>query len=186
MAIVCLGDSNTYGYDPRLGSAGRYPKENRWVDLLEGLWGETLVNEGENGRLVPEEGFFLKSFESAERIFILLGSNDILMGRSAGETGLRMERFLKALPLERERILLLSPSEFRPGEWVWKETWITASRELRKVYGELSQSLHIPFLDTGAWEIPLSFDGVHFTEEGHRIFARKLYENLKKEKEQYA
>ena len=34
MKVVCFGDSNTYGYDPRSWLGGRYPAESRWVDLL--------------------------------------------------------------------------------------------------------------------------------------------------------
>ena len=39
----------------------------------------------------------------------------------------------------------------------------------------------IGFVDAGAWKIPLAFDGVHFTENGHRIFAENLYKYLIKE-----
>ena len=30
--VLCFGDSNTYGYDPRSFFGGRYP--GRWTDLL--------------------------------------------------------------------------------------------------------------------------------------------------------
>ena len=32
MRLICFGDSNTYGYDPRSFFGGRYP--GRWTDLL--------------------------------------------------------------------------------------------------------------------------------------------------------
>jgi lysophospholipase L1-like esterase len=38
------------------------------------------------------------------------------------------------------------------------------------VAGELG----IAFLDAGQWEIALAFDGVHFSEEGHRMFAQNI------------
>lgn len=34
MKIVCFGDSNTYGYDPRSWLGGRYDVDSRWVDIL--------------------------------------------------------------------------------------------------------------------------------------------------------
>ncbi len=34
MRILCFGDSNTYGYDPRGYFGGRYDAGDRWVDLL--------------------------------------------------------------------------------------------------------------------------------------------------------
>ena len=32
--ILCYGDSNTYGYDPRSYLGGRYPASVRWTALL--------------------------------------------------------------------------------------------------------------------------------------------------------
>ena len=34
MNIICFGDSNTYGYDPRSYLGGRYDAGSRWVDIL--------------------------------------------------------------------------------------------------------------------------------------------------------
>ena len=34
MRMLCYGDSNTYGYDPRGFFGDRYPAECRWVDIL--------------------------------------------------------------------------------------------------------------------------------------------------------
>ena len=34
MKMLCFGDSNTYGYDPRSYFGGQYPAQHRWVDLL--------------------------------------------------------------------------------------------------------------------------------------------------------
>ena len=30
------------------------------------------------------------------------------------------------------------------------------------------------FCDTAAWDIPVVFDGVHFSEDGHRRFAKQM------------
>lgn len=34
MKVICFGDSNTYGYDPRGYFGGRYEGDSRWVDIL--------------------------------------------------------------------------------------------------------------------------------------------------------
>ena len=52
--ILCLGDSNTYGYDPRGAMGGRYPKDVRWTSRL-GEAGLTVFNRGMNGSTVPVE-----------------------------------------------------------------------------------------------------------------------------------
>ena len=62
MRILCFGDSNTYGYDPRSYFGGRYGPEERWVDLLSGLCGAECVNLGSNGRSIPRPGAGHRSF----------------------------------------------------------------------------------------------------------------------------
>lgn len=44
MRILCYGDSNTYGYDPRGFFGDRYPKESRWVDILAQRTGWQIQN----------------------------------------------------------------------------------------------------------------------------------------------
>nr|WP_300184868.1 hypothetical protein [uncultured Agathobaculum sp.] len=38
-------------------------------------------------------------------------------------------------------------------------------------YCTLAAARSLSFAYTGTWDIPLCYDGVHFTEEGHRRFA---------------
>ena len=42
----------------------------------------------------------------------------------------------------------------------------------------LAERLDIRFADAGKWDIPLAYDGVHFTEQGHKAFAAGLLEEL--------
>ena len=53
MNVICFGDSNTYGYDPRSYLGGRYAADSRWVDILAEETGWTVRNLGENGREIP-------------------------------------------------------------------------------------------------------------------------------------
>ena len=53
MNVICFGDSNTYGYDPRTWLGDRYAPDSRWVDLLAAETGWTVYNMGENGRQIP-------------------------------------------------------------------------------------------------------------------------------------
>ena len=43
----------------------------------------------------------------------------------------------------------------------------------------LAERLGIRFADAGTWGIPLAYDGVHFTEQGHKNFAAGLLEELR-------
>lgn len=97
MRLLCIGDSNTYGYDPRSYFGSRYPDTVYWAGSLKS-W--TVFNYGMNGLSVPTES---KSWQNLienrnpDFITVMLGSNDILEGRSAEETANRMECFLQDL-----------------------------------------------------------------------------------------
>jgi len=175
MKIICFGDSNTYGYDPRSYVGDRYGEESRWVDLLAKLTGHETVNRGMNGRCIPKSGI---DFGDADLALIMLGSNDLLQGADVETVTARMEAFLSQLDLR--RVALLAPPAMQEGEWVWKTALIRDSKALAASYRALARQLGVWFIDTSAWNIEVTFDGVHFTEKGHRVFAAKLAEELEK------
>ena len=181
MKILCFGDSNTYGYDPRSFFGDRYPAQCRWVDLLAWKLGCETVNAGLNGRTIPkrEEEWvlfrrLLAAQEPVDLLVILLGTNDLLQGNPPEAVADRMERFCNQMELEKSKILLIGPPILQLGEWVPSRELVEASATLNKAYKALSERLCLDFVDAGAWNIPLAFDGVHFTEEGHRKFAEAL------------
>ena len=118
--IVCIGDSNTYGYDPRSYLADRYAKNVRWTGLLKEA-GFEVINLGMNGVCIPKDGKtllpLLAQYEPYDLCVIMLGSNDLLTGADAKETGQRMKAFLKDLADQNDRLLLVSPVPFRPRKW---------------------------------------------------------------------
>ncbi len=96
--ILCYGDSNTYGYDPKTGL--RYPKEIRWTGLLQSLLDQhandssaslyLVIEEGCNGRTTvtddPVEGWkngldylkpCLNSHKPVDIVILMLGTNDL-------------------------------------------------------------------------------------------------------------
>ena len=186
MRMLCYGDSNTYGYDPRGFVGDRYQKESRWVDILAQKLKWEIQNEGQNGREIPSRPFqYRRAGElltpSAPDVFaIMLGTNDLLRGYSAVETCSRMEAFLRYIQPKCREILLIAPPPMKRGEWVTEESLIAESMKLAEAYQALSQRLGIAFVNAGQWNVELTFDGVHFTEAGHRAFAEGLYAYLTK------
>ena len=168
MKILCFGDSNTYGCDPRSYFGERYPAESRWVDILAAKLSCITVNLGENGREIPRRGV---KFEPADLLIIMLGTNDLLQGNSPGSVRERMQRFLEALEYDRSKILLVVPPPMKLGAWVPDQHLVEASMTLDY------QGMGIPTV--GPWDMPLCFDGVHLTEEGHVALAEHLYQILK-------
>ena len=190
MKIVCYGDSNTYGYDPRSFFGGRYPAEVRWTDRLVRESGAEVIGAGMNGREIPhrERDICVAAERIAELhadlLIVMLGSNDLLMGADAADAAERMERFINSL--KGEDILLIAPPPMQWGEWVTSQELIDASGELSRGYKALSARLGIGFVDAGDWNISLAFDGVHFSEDGHRTFAEGLENYFKNRREDHA
>ena len=88
----------------------------------------------------------------------------------------RMESFLSGG--HREKLVVIAPPPMVPGEWVQDEELIEDSYRLAKLYEELCDRLGIHYLNSGDWNIPLAYDGVHFTQEGQEAFAQCLYNAL--------
>lgn len=173
MKILCFGDSNTYGYDPRSWSGERY--QTSWVDAL----GCNAINAGENGREIRNSEVrlnqLLERHKPVDLLIIMLGTNDLLQGNAPEAVAARMEHFLELVQLEKSKILLLAPPPMKLGEWVPNHSLVDASRELCAFYQRLGIRC------TGGWDIPMAFDGVHFTQEGHIAFADHLVQYLKLE-----
>lgn len=181
MRVLCLGDSNTYGFDPRAYFGGRYPEKDRWVNILAQKTGWEVQNAGENGLEIPHRAYdlcvyrqFVSSCLPLDRVVVMLGYNDLLQGAEVPEVLARMERFLTELPVAREKILLVAPPPMRLGPWVTEERTLAASRELNRRYRPLAQRMGTAFADAGQWNIELTYDNVHFSEAGHRAFAEGI------------
>ena len=110
----------------------------------------------------------------------MLGTNDLLRGYSAEASCSRMEAFLRYIQPKCGEILLIAPPPMKRGAWVTEENLIAESVKLAEAYQALSLRLGIAFVNAGQWNVELTFDGVHFTEEGHRAFAEGLYAYLTK------
>ena len=200
MKIVCFGDSNTYGFDPRLGSSGRYAKDERWTGILDAHDGFSVVNEGMNGRCIPDSDSGFASLASvlvqnpdADVFAILLGTNDIFMipGITAERIADRMRRVIQNVPELRDftrkagkHTLIVSPA--RPSEHVvfyemagiesgqTKESTAKIMDELPNALKRCAEEYGADFADAGEWDIALAYDGIHFSEAGHRSFAEHM------------
>lgn len=187
-----FGDSNTYGYDPRSFMVGRYAPDKRWTGVLqaltEGDW--VIIGKGRSGRFIPDsdaacEAFFqtLEEYAPLDLLGIMLGTNDVLFMRqpSADPAAQKMEALLKKT-LERlsgkgTKILLIAP----PGLHLYEDedgAFAGAMKELSLRYKEIAEKLGICFADAEGWDLPVSYDGVHLSEEGHRLFAERLKQEL--------
>ena len=72
MNVICYGDSNTYGYDPRSWLGGHYDADSRWVDILAAETGWTVRNWGEPGQEIPPAAPALPA--GTDRLILMLGA----------------------------------------------------------------------------------------------------------------
>ena len=172
MNVVCFGDSNTYGYDPCDKFGEHYSR--RWTDILAELTGWNVINEGVNGREVPDEPICLEP--DTDLFIVMLGTNDLLQLDSPEAIADRMEAFLSgALP---EKLVLVAPPAMVWGDWVQEQDLIDDSLQVARLYEALAKRIGVRYIDTTGWNIPIASDGVHFTLEGQRVFADFLAKEL--------
>ena len=183
MTVLCFGDSNTYGYDPRSFLGERYPTDVRWTGLLARDNGWRVLEAGQNGREIPHTPGELDALGRLpgrcgplDAAVVMLGSNDLLQGLDAAGAAVRMERCLLRLldTLPPEAILLTTPPPMVRGAWVAEDRLVEESARLAEQYEALARRLGVRFADAGKWGVELLFDGVHFSEAGHRTFARNI------------
>ena len=182
MKIVCYGDSNTYGWDPRSFSGNRYP--HPWPELTAQMTGHNVINCGEPGRVIPCMEAQLHWFAEDVRanapdlLMIMLGTNDLFYSAeaTAERIAARMESMIRYAFRERlaGRILLLSC----PHVTLDEAPLMPVLEQMSAEYRDIADRLQIGFADPFRWDIPMAYDGVHFTEEGHRVFAEKISKEL--------
>ncbi len=179
--IACLGDSNTFGYDPAAPLAARYPPDVRWTGRLAAS-GWQVFNRGMNGARVPLPGQFdaiagqLTGLAPLDAVAVMFGTNDLLQGEGAEAACTLLEAFLSSL---RETVpgplpILIAPPPLKPGTWVRGPEIISESERFGARCRLIAAAQGAAFADAGAWGVALAFDGVHFTPEGHGAFFRGL------------
>ena len=191
-----FGAYNTYGYDPCTLMGDQYPEQNRWTGILESETKWKIENHGICGRCIPHTGSQirfaceqLKDWQDKDGpvwMWIMLGTNDLLQEQqfTAKDTAQRMEIFLKKLMAEpavssgKITLYLIAPARMEYGAWVDEERLYQESRQLGEEYKKVAERLGIGFTDAGKWDIPVVYDGVHFSEKGHHIFAQNIQEEI--------
>jgi len=187
--ILCFGDSNTYGYDPRSYLGGRLPETVRWTGLLNAGPDWDIRNAGQNGREIPHTAAAYGELDSLllrhaplDGLVVMLGTNDLFCMFDPGAEAIaaRMALLLShvlrhpAVVRDRTKVLLAAPPPVDLHGDTAERRLSGISAEWGGHYGALAKRLGVFFADTGTWGIGFAFDGVHFSEEGHRTFARHM------------
>ena len=169
--VVCLGDSITQGY----GSEGApYPSR------LATYSGNTVLNYAAGG---VEASHGAKAIGSALArkpgyVCILYGANDCIHGTSAATTLGNLRRIVQACKANKTRPLIATPTPMRAphfGQSARILRLTTGIRAMAKEEGVPCIDLNAAF---GDGEGLLAPDGLHLTDAGNDLIARKFNSKL--------
>ena len=193
--ILFYGDSNTYGFDPADWYEGRYPADVRWTDRLskklEGRF--CIFADGMNGRCIPDSEYAFESLGMSIRrnapldlFAVMLGTNDFLNmpDPDPSEVGAKMSRLIRWLKSGEgigemiPQILVIAPPAIDASGVRQMSMYDTTDGSLSEALKKAALSEGALFLDAAKWNVPVTYDRVHLSEEGHILFAKKMEEWL--------
>ena len=202
--VLCYGDSNTYGYDPRTGF--RYPSSVRWTCRLAALLGDDyhVVEEGCNGRTTvfddPIEGWknglgylkpCLNSHKPVDIVVMMLGPTDLketfhASPEQSAEGAVALVETIQTFTREKQgfepKIVLVCPPEI--GEGITEspfygsfyENAIERSRQLPAHYRHIAERYGCIFVNAADYIRPSKEDSLHLDPQAHAKLAEVLAE----------
>lgn len=208
MKILCYGDSNTWGHNPK----DKTRIKNRWPKLLQNYLKENveIIEEGLCGRCAafmdPIEPYrhgismlipILKTHQPIDIVIIMLGTNDLKACFSPNEVAIsngikEMIHIIKNAynynaNVKVPQILIVSPilikDDFKNNERTkqqFAKQAVEISSKLAGYYLDLSVQYDCHFLDASLYAQASSIDCIHMDEENHEKLAKVIYEKLMK------
>ncbi len=203
--IVCFGDSNTWGYDPRTG--GRYPAQVRWPGAMRQVLGSGyhVIEEGLGGRTTvwddPVDPFrggidylypCLMSHAPLDLLILLLGTNDTKprFSASAHDIGRGMDRLVhlaqqsgSGVSGQPPRVLVIAPPHILPlqgtpfgAEFAGAEP---KSLALAREYAQVAAARGAHFLDAAQHITCSPLDAVHWSADAHHTLGTAVAETVR-------
>ena len=198
--IICYGDSNTFGYNPK--DSARFDEHTRWTSVLQKNLGAEykVINEGvcdRTGFVENPKGFifsapkhfpdFISKSDNIDLLILWLGTNDLQfqynISFSTIENGLK--NLIKLAKTKAEKIILLPPvildEKVLEGyfKFQFDKTSIIKSKKAVEIYRESASANHCGIFDINEFTKPSDFDGLHYDENSHKIIAQKLTNYIK-------
>lgn len=191
MRILCYGDSNTWGYNPK--NALRF--EHRWTKELAKLRPEDeIIEEGLNGRNINREDPYwtgrngysvlpvlLRTHRPVDLVIVMLGSNDLkkvhnINAKTLADDLRKTIQLLKnkdlSFPYDIPEVLIVSPVELgeeilttSPWASYFNENSYFTSKEIAKSYEDVCKEYNVFFFNAGKVVKASTFDGLHLNEE---------------------
>lgn len=187
--LLCYGDSNTWGQTRhQVGLSRRIATDRQWPQMMQHLLLNeyTIIQEGLGGRVAGDFDtgkpyrngktsyeVILRSAAPVDLVIIALGTNDLKVRYE--RTAAQIVDDLEWYVAETQRItpkfgiipkvIFLLPPNFDPQHFNAKESERQRLMDEMKKSGQLC--IEPPHLE-------LTDDGVHFTEEDHKLIAKTI------------
>ena len=204
MRILCIGDSNTWGYNPANGL--RF--HNRWTKVLSSLMPDNeIIEEGLNGRTLlspdpftPERlgisalRILLMTHKPVDRIIIMLGTNELkdYYNSSADYIAEGIEQFIQTIQdatlwqrFNIPQILVISPvlirEELLYGNCPFSdfnETSLEQSKLMAATISQVCSRYNVDFMNAADYAEASLTDCIHLDEANHSKLAHAIYIKL--------
>jgi lysophospholipase L1-like esterase len=208
-AILCYGDSNTWGY--QASTAERLGRWERWPGVLQRELGDDVhvIEEGQNGRTtvfdVPFEAdrnglthlpVSLQTHHPLDLVVIDLGTNDLFLpgvnAYHAARGAIKLAEVVLASDAGRANgapfVLVVVPPPFAPlGQWDQAASpgAEAESQRLSRAFVDAAAAVKeedgitVPMLDLRDHVTSSPIDGIHFEADGHRSIGNAVAATLR-------
>ena len=195
--IICYGDSNTFGFNPKDGS--RYDENTLWTSILQKKLGSDyeVINEGlcdrtgfinnPKGFLFSAQKHFPKLMSKSENIDILviwLGTNDLQFQYDISISNIKrgLEKLIELAYEKTKNIVIMSPvilsDNILDGYFrcQFNEASVIKSRKIARIFRQIAAINNCIYFDVNKITTPSDFDGLHYDENSHKLIANKMTE----------
>ncbi len=198
--ILCYGDSNTFGFNPKDGT--RFDKSTRWTGILQDLLGDNfhVIEGGCNNRNCYEENSqslemngdkvifkYLKSIPDC--VLLALGINDLQ--KQYGHSCEKIENGIVNLvkitkeKLPNAKIVIVAPARLDENvlkgyfSFQFDENSIEYSKKIQKIYKKVSEDLGVFYINLDEFAVVSKEDGLHFEPSEHKKIANRVFNLIK-------
>lgn len=199
--ILCFGDSNTFGYNPK--DSSRFDKDTRWSGILQNLVGSDvcIIEAGANNRTafcdntagVKFTGYkilpvYLEKNPDIDLVILAIGINDLQI---AYEISLKdfPKKLAEMVDFIKEKtdaqVLIAAPSVITGNilkshfSLMFDKSSIEKSLYLSDIYKKASEETASYFIDLNETAKVSVIDGLHYEPEEHRKIAQAMSEKVK-------
>lgn len=207
-AILCFGDSLTWGWVPRMeGSpASRYPYEQRWTGVmasyLDGAY--RVIEDGLNARTTSVDDLddprlngsaclpaSIASHLPLDLVILFLGTNDIkaFYDRTLHDITCGMAKLVEQVltsgigtPYPAPKCLVVAPPALTPTQQPYFQRLFGSghekSAELGKLYRDMAELMKVDFLNAGDFITTDGCDGIHFTAQNNLDLGKAIADKV--------